>query len=137
MKNFTQNGILFNKYRESSDGLAIGAAPILVSGQEGVDSEFGGIVNAVDIDWNAADLQSAVSQASANTSEDLSITGINTTGDLIKVVAEQQAQIKSLSLLVKALYESIIVTDNGTTPAEGTQPDSGASEEPIDSSQNP
>lgn len=73
-------------------------------------------INAVDIDWNAADLQSAVSQASTNTSEDLSITGINTTGDLIKVVAEQQAQIKSLSLLVKALYESIVVTDSDITP---------------------
>lgn len=74
------------------------------------------VLNAVDIDWNAADLQSAVSQASTNTSEDLSITGINTTGDLIKVVAEQQAQIKSLSLLVKALYESIVVTDSEITP---------------------
>lgn len=120
MKNFTQNGVLFNKYRESSDGQAIGVAPILVSGQEGVDSEFGGIINAVDIDWNAADLQSAVSQASTNTSEDLSITGINTTGDLIKVVAEQQAQIKSLSLLVKALYESIVVTDSGTSQTNYT-----------------
>lgn len=56
MKSFTQNGITFNKYREAADGQAIGIAPILVDGQEGIDPEFGGIVNAVDIGWNGARL---------------------------------------------------------------------------------
>lgn len=56
MKSFTQNGITFNKYREAADGQTVSAAPILISGQEGVDPNFGGIVNAVDIDWNGASL---------------------------------------------------------------------------------
>jgi hypothetical protein len=68
MKEFTQNGVVFNKYRESSEGQAIGVAPILVSGQEGVDAEFGGIINAVDIDWNGAEV------------DDIRDHDINTTG---------------------------------------------------------
>jgi len=54
MKSFSQDGVTFSKYRVAADGQTVGIAPIVVSGQEGVDSEFGGIINAVDIDWNGA-----------------------------------------------------------------------------------
>lgn len=74
MKEFTQNGVVFNKYRESSEGQAIGVAPILVSGQEGVDAEFGGIINAVDIDWNGAEI------------DNIRDHDINTTGQLINYI---------------------------------------------------
>lgn len=113
-KSITQDGINFSNYNDTE--VTPISQTVRLGINEGLDEDKFGIVNAVDISWNAADLQSAVSQASTNTSEDLSITGINTTGDLIKVVAEQQAQIKSLSLLVKALYESIVVTDSDITP---------------------
>lgn len=55
-KSLTQNGVTFSNYKNSNDGIMPLAAGILVSGAEGVDPEFGGIVNAVDIDWNGARL---------------------------------------------------------------------------------
>ena len=81
MKSFTQNGITFNKYREAADGQAIGIAPILVDGQEGVDPEFGGIVNAVDIDWNGARLQNSNGIIESTFDPYSPNASINTTGE--------------------------------------------------------
>ena len=74
MKTFTQDGVVFNKYRESSEGQAVGIAPILVNEQEGVSAKFGGIINAVDIDWNGAEV------------DDIHDHDINTTGQLINYI---------------------------------------------------
>lgn len=63
MKEFIQDGITFSKYREASDGQAIGTAPIVVADQEGVDPNFGGVINAVDIDWNGAQLADGMYRA--------------------------------------------------------------------------
>lgn len=54
------HNIQFNNVK--SDGGLFGVAPLLVndgSGKaiHGVDPEFGGIINAVDIDWNGAQLK--------------------------------------------------------------------------------
>ena len=71
----TQNGIIFNSYKDRG-GQTIGGGPIRINGQQGPD-EDGGIINAVDIDWNGAVLPNS------NTSFGTSIT-INTTGEIIR-----------------------------------------------------
>lgn len=52
MANITQNGVYFNNYKNRG-GQTIGGGPIRINGQQGPD-EDGGIINAVDIDWNGA-----------------------------------------------------------------------------------
>lgn len=47
-----QDNIEFNSVK-TSHGTELGSGPIGIEGQVGVD-EFGGIINAVDIDWNGA-----------------------------------------------------------------------------------
>lgn len=66
-------------------------------------------VNAVDIDWNDADLATAVNYHSndGNFSEGLPVTEINTTGDLLNVIAHLQAEVTILSNLVKGLYKAL------------------------------
>ena len=70
----TQNGITFNSVKTA--GVSMGQWPIYLSGQQGPD-EDGGVINAVDIDWNGAVL------TNSNTSFGTSIT-INTTGEIIR-----------------------------------------------------
>ena len=53
-KSITQDNITFASYKNT--GMLNATAGIVVSGAEGVDPEFGGIINAVDIDWNGARL---------------------------------------------------------------------------------
>lgn len=108
MGNYNQNGINFTNVKDG--GKTQSSSPIW-TGQVGID-EFGGIINAVDIDWNAAELSGAICGIAQDISEDLTVSTISSTGDLIKVVAEQQAQIKALSTLVKALYVSIVGEGN-------------------------
>ena len=62
MATYTQNSITFNNVKSS--GEITGGSPIGY-GSTGVD-EFGGIINAVDIDWNSAGLSSAISALSVN-----------------------------------------------------------------------
>ena len=50
MGNYNQNGIEFTNVK---DGGKLQASFPIWAGQVGVD-EFGGIINAVDIDWNGA-----------------------------------------------------------------------------------
>ena len=68
----TQNGIIFNSYKDRG-GQIIGGGPIRINGQQGPD-EYGGIINAVDIDWNDADFISAPAENPVT---------ISTFGDLI------------------------------------------------------
>ncbi len=60
----TQNGITFNSVK--TVGVELSGWPIFLAGQQGPD-EDGGVVNAVDIDWNTADLSTAVSNIESST----------------------------------------------------------------------
>ena len=71
-KQIQQGTITFQNYKNAQDGILQFTAGAMVSGAEGPDLEFGGIVNAVDIDWNGA-------QVANNTV-------LNTTGDLINAI---------------------------------------------------
>lgn len=73
MANYTQNGINFNNVK---DGGKLQASFPIWTGQVGVD-EFGGIINAVDIDWNGA--QWPILDGSTPST-------ISTTGNLIKTI---------------------------------------------------
>ena len=56
-KSITQDGITFSKVKTAAEeGILEVSAGIKVAAAEGSDPEFGGIVNAVDIDWNGARL---------------------------------------------------------------------------------
>lgn len=70
----TQNTINFNSVKEI--GLSFESVPFGFAGTSGVDPEFGGAINAVDIDWNGA--KPGMGEDSTN--------GITTTGELIKGV---------------------------------------------------
>jgi len=70
----TQNGITFNSVKTGT--VKMGYWPITLQSQQGPD-EDGGVINAVDIDWNGAVLPNS------NTSFGTSIT-INTTGEIIR-----------------------------------------------------
>ena len=48
-----QNGIHFNSVK-TEDYLNFESGPIRIAHSSGVDSELGGVINAVDIDWNGA-----------------------------------------------------------------------------------
>ena len=48
-----QDNISFNNIKQTID-FGMGSAGI--AGQTGVDPEFGGVINAVEIDWNGAQL---------------------------------------------------------------------------------
>ena len=51
----TQDTIIFNSVK-TSHGTEINSGPLGIRGQVGVD-EFGGVINAVDIDWNGAEIE--------------------------------------------------------------------------------
>ena len=69
-----QNGIIFNNVKTA--GIEKEAWPLILAGQQGPD-EDGGVINAVDIDWNAA------TPGIGETSD-----GINTTGELLSRIKE-------------------------------------------------
>ena len=72
----TQNGITFNSVKTGV--LPMSQWPTFsLKNQEGVD-EDGGIINAVEIDWNGADWSTANGSQAPST--------INTTGDLINAI---------------------------------------------------
>ena len=75
----TQNGITFNSVK--TEGFPRQGWPILLKDQQGPD-EDGGVINAVDIDWNSADLSSAASSF-ANAADTAPVSTITTTGELI------------------------------------------------------
>lgn len=87
------NNIQFNNVK--SDGGLFGVTPLLVndgSGQaiHGVDPEFGGIINAVDIDWNGATL-SYVNQPGVLDASNQ----VNTTGQLLALMNNLQSRLSA------------------------------------------
>lgn len=54
-KEIFQNNIKFSNVKTENEYITVGAG-LKITGVDGVDPEFGGIVNAVDIDWNGARL---------------------------------------------------------------------------------
>ena len=64
-------------------------------------------VNVIDVDWNGAELAAAVQSLESDVQEGAAVSDINTTGDLIKVVAQLQAQVNVLTTLVKGLYNAL------------------------------
>ena len=91
------NGINFTSIKTA--GIEQGGWPFYLGGRVGPD-EDGGIVNAVDIDWNGAVLPNS------NTSFGTSIT-INTTGELLNLIDSMQKEIYTLSAAVIALAQTI------------------------------
>lgn len=63
------------------------------------------LLNAVDIDWNSAQLSTAVNALTAP--EGISHNTITTTGELIDEVAHLRAQVDALTTLVKSLYAAL------------------------------
>ena len=100
----TQGQITFNNVKTA--GVNMSQWPILLAGQQGPDEE-GGVVNAVDIDWNEAKLEDAITALSTNVQEGVAVSNITTSGDLLKVVAQLQAQVNTLTTLVKGLYAAL------------------------------
>lgn len=98
-----QDNLTFNSVK-TAHGTEINSGPLGIRGQVGVD-EFGGVVNAVDIDWNEANLSSRVS--SLNAPEGISHSTITTTGELLDEIAHLRAQVDALTSLVKGLYNAL------------------------------
>ena len=63
------------------------------------------VLNAIDIDWNSAQLSTAVNALTAP--EGISHNTITTTGELIDEVAHLRAQVDALTTLVKSLYAAL------------------------------
>ncbi len=86
MANINQNGIDFNNYKTA--GVPTNEWPFRLTGQQGPDDD-GGIVNAVDIDWNGAELDLSDSSIAADVPG--VVNGkkvINTTGELFADIDE-------------------------------------------------
>ena len=96
MANINQGGISFNNYK--TVGIEFGQNPIIMPIQ-GPD-EDGGIVNAIDIDWNGAVLPNG------DIENGTSVT-INTTGDLLKLIDKMNEQIYALSAAVIAIGSKV------------------------------
>lgn len=91
-KSITQNGITFSNYNNAE--VLSTSRTLRLGSNEGLDEDNFGIVNAVDIAWNGANLSSAVSSIeSAGVPEGLAVGTINTTGELLKVIAQQHSPI--------------------------------------------
>ena len=106
----TQNNVNFSTVKTS--GVKLSTWPIYLNGQQGPD-EDGGVINAVDIDWNGANL-SARKEAINSTGIPDTValpTSLNTTGELLDIIAQQQAQIDALILMVKGLYVGLAATN--------------------------
>ena len=93
-----QDNITFNNVKQTID---FGMGPVGIAGQTGVDPEWGGVINAIDIDWNAANLGNNVNiDANGGTSNGNSAE-INTTGALlsyISALAQRIDNIESVSI---------------------------------------
>ena len=105
MATLSQNGISFNDIK--TNGLPVGTSNIHIPGFNGVDPDDGGLINAVDVDWNNAQLQSAVQSLESNLQEGVAVSEITTSGDLLKVIAQLQAQVNTLTVLIKGLYNGL------------------------------
>ena len=93
MAQINQSGITFNQVKQY--GVTLGQWPVFLASQTGPD-EDGGVINAVDIDWNGAVLPNG------DIENGKSVT-INTTGDLLKLIDKMNEQIYALSAAVIAI----------------------------------
>lgn len=85
MAKVIQDNITFNNVKTA--GVGMGQWPIYLLGQQGPDSD-GGVINAVDIDWNGAEVGSST---------------INTTGQLLKKIADLENALSTLAQNVSTL----------------------------------
>jgi len=117
MKTFIDQNqhIKFNNYKEATESLVVSGGPLVVSNQEGV-TEFGGIINGVDIDWNNAQFEIAVKNSENRNTDGLQVKTITTTGDLLAIIAGLQAQVDNLTTLVKGLYTALTTTSTSDSP---------------------
>jgi hypothetical protein len=100
MATISQNGINFNNYKpQTEDTVNMGQWPIVLAGQIDPD-EDGGIINAVQIDWNGAVLPNGNPENAGNLT-------IDTTGDLLKTINDMQEQIYVLTSAVIALAQKV------------------------------
>ena len=93
MAQINQGGIQFNQVK--TVGISLDQWPIHLSGQTGSD-EDGGVVNAVDIDWNGAVLPNGNHETGSSST-------INTTGDLLKLIDKMNEEIYTLAAAVIAI----------------------------------
>lgn len=68
MAQIEQNNIIFNSVKDKG-GVTVGTGPIRINGQNSFGENSKDIVNAVDIDWNGAQVEENVT--------------LNSTGDLL------------------------------------------------------
>lgn len=73
MANYTDNGIQFNNVKEYTTFVN---GNVGVKGTQGVDPEWGGIINAIDIDWNGAQLKNGSTVKAT----------LNTTGEMLSIL---------------------------------------------------
>lgn len=81
MSNYTDNNILFNNVKDISVPVS---GAVGVRGAQGVDPEWGGLINAIDIDWNNAQLGNKVDSATLAPGEEIII---QTTGQLLSYLS--------------------------------------------------
>lgn len=79
MATVVQGSIKFKNVKTA--GIPISQWPIYLRGQQGTDSD-GGVINAVDIDWNGAEVNGST---------------INTTGELLKKIADLENAFSTLA----------------------------------------
>lgn len=92
-----QDNITFNNVKQTID---FGMGPVGIAGQTGVDPEWGGVINAIDIDWNAANLGNNVNiDANGGTSNGNSAE-INTTGALLSYISALAQRIDDLAIAI-------------------------------------
>lgn len=75
-----QDTITFNNVKDTT--VPVGGV-VAVRGAQGVDPEFGGVINAIDIDWNAANLGNYVNIDANGGKSNCNSSEINTTCELI------------------------------------------------------
>lgn len=116
MNTYECNDILFNNVKTS--GIKLSSGPLIINGLTGTDpDDNSGIINAIDIDWNGAELSSLITND--NIKSKLSNLTINTTSDLLKLIIELANNINVQNEPKNELYFSIgpeeITIDNYTT----------------------
>lgn len=97
-----QNNITFDSVKTGAKAFSF--YPLVMKNQQGPDEDGMGIINAVDIDWNNAALNAA---KPSEPIEGFPNGTVNTTGDLLKNIANLQAQVDLLTTLVKGLYSAL------------------------------
>ena len=102
MANITDSTINFNNVKEGAGvGLTFGGFPVRIDGlTPDLIAEYGGIINAVQIDWNAANLGNYVNiDANGGKSNGNSVE-INTTGALLSYISALAQRIDDLAIAI-------------------------------------